>query len=73
MITMELDAKAIGRRLRELRGVFRTQQEVADETGITKQSLSYYENGQRIPTPAIAVRLAKAYGTTTDYIFLGKN
>lgn len=73
MITLKLDAEAIGRRLRELRGVFRSQVDVSKETGISVASLSLYETGQRIPGGESAARLAKAYGTTTDYIFLGKN
>lgn len=71
MITMELDAKAIGRRLRELRGVFRKQDEVANATGIARATLSFYERGERIPTAENAAKLAAFYETSTDYIFFG--
>lgn len=73
MITLKLDAEAIGRRLRELRGFYRTQNEVARETGISVASLSLFETGQRVPGGEIAAKLAAFYNTSTDYIFLGKN
>jgi transcriptional regulator with XRE-family HTH domain len=69
---MELNAEAVGRRLRELRGFDQSQESVADALGISRASLCLYENGQRIPGGEIASKLAAHYGTTTDYIFLGK-
>lgn len=71
MITMKLDAEAIGRRLRELRGFYRSQVDVSKETGISVASLSLYETGQRIPGGEIAARLASFYNVSTDYIFFG--
>lgn len=71
MTATKLDAKEMGRRLRELRGVFRTQDQVADDVGISRSSLCLLENGQRIPSGEMAARLAAYYGTTVDYIFFG--
>lgn len=66
-----MDKRALGRRLRELRGLDRTQDEVADALGISRTILSKYENGLTVPGGNIAVKLAGFYGVTTDYIFLG--
>lgn len=66
-----MDKRALGRRLRELRGLDRTQDEVADALGISRTILSKYENGLTVPGGDIAVKLAGFYGVTTDYIFLG--
>lgn len=72
MTVMKLDAEAIGMRLRELRGVFRTQEDVSEKTGISVPALSLYELGKRIPGGENAAKLAKAYDTTIDYIFFGQ-
>lgn len=68
-----LNAKEIGRRLRELRGVHRTLADVSDGAGVSAQQVSQYENGQRIPSAETVARLAAYYDTTTDYIFFGQN
>ena len=47
-------------RLKELRGN-RTLQEVADEIGITRVALGYYEKGERKPDIEILHRLAAYY------------
>lgn len=69
----KMDKRALGRRLRELRGIDRTQDEVADAVGISRAILSKYENGQTIPGGDIVVKLAGFYGVSTDYIFLGSD
>ena len=68
-MTKALDAKAIGRRLRERRGVFRTQEEVAKETGVDRSRLSRYETGAAIPTDSDKIALANYYGTTVEALF----
>ena len=67
-----MDGKAIGRRLRECRGVFRTQAEVANETGISCAAISAYENGSRIPTDPLKIKLADFYGTSVGFLFYGE-
>lgn len=67
-----MDKKALGRRLRVLRGIDRTQDEVADAVGISRNALSKYENGQVIPGGEIVVKLATYYNVTTDQILVGE-
>lgn len=69
MRNIEIDRKAVGRRLRELRGVFRTQEEVAEDCGLSRTALWMYEQGQRLPRPEIMLRLADYYGTDVGSIF----
>ena len=54
-------------RLKELRGN-RTLQEVADEIGITRVALGYYEKGERKPDIEILHRLAAYYHVSCDYL-----
>lgn len=64
-----MDKEAIGRRLRELRGVWRTQQEVADATGIDRSRISLYETGSKVPPDTEKITLANYYGKTVQEIF----
>lgn len=45
-----------------------TQKELAKITGITESSISHYVKGDRIPRGANLTKIAKALGTTTDYL-----
>lgn len=58
----------IGERLKALRGD-KTQKEVADALGLTVAAISNYENGLRIPTDAIKMRIARYYGVSVQEIF----
>lgn len=64
-----MDKETIGRRLRELRGVFRTQREVADAIGVSPTALSMWENGERVPGDLAKIALANYYGKTVQELF----
>lgn len=64
-----MDKAAIGRRLRELRGVFRTQREVADAIGISPSALSMWENGERVPGDEAKIALARYYNVSVQELF----
>ena len=58
-----------GNRLKELRkknGL--TQQQLADALDITKSTVSYYERGERAPSPEILIKLANTFHISTDYL-----
>ena len=63
------DPVKVGRRLREARGVFRTQQEVADATGIPRTAICAYEIGRALPKPPAMAILADYYETTVQELF----
>lgn len=62
--------KSFGEKLIELRnerGI--TQAESAELIGITRNTLSMYERGERCPNIDIAVNTANAYNVSLDYLF----
>lgn len=64
-----MNKELIGRRLRELRGVFRTQADVADAIEIDRTALSRYESGAAVPPDPVKIALAKYYGVSVESIF----
>ncbi|WP_407386381.1 helix-turn-helix domain-containing protein [Ruminococcus sp.] len=44
------------------------RQEVADDLGISRSSLEYYEKGKRRPDIEVLAKLADYYGVSTDYL-----
>ena len=67
MIDINRD-RANGARLRLLRGD-KTQQQVADDLGLTKMMISYYERGIRRPSDETKIKLARYYGIRVSDIF----
>lgn len=55
-------------KLRELRGD-KSLEEVSSAVGVSKQSLSYYERGQRVPRDSVKIALAKYYKRSVGFIF----
>lgn len=64
------DLKAIGRRIRELRGEQR-QDDFAPLLGITQGQLSRLERGKLAPSVAVLLRLRKLSGKSVDWIVTG--
>ena len=63
-----------GLRLRELREKKRlSQQQLADWLGLTRSSISHYENNTPTPPADTLVRLADIYGVSVDYLLGVKN
>lgn len=60
--------RANGARLRLLRGD-KTQQQVADDLGISKMMVSSFERGIRRPSDETKIKLARYYGATVSSIF----
>ncbi len=67
------NAKAIARRIREIRGFDRTQGEFAKMLGISQAQLSKYEKAQSVPTLEMLLKLNKLSGRTIDWIVTGEN
>ncbi len=64
--------KAVGRRLRELRGYDMTQAEFADRIGVTQGFLSYVERGEKEISPEILVRISREFGKSIDWLLTGR-
>jgi len=53
-------------RLRKARGM--TQEQLAEKVGVSRQSLSGWENDTALPDTANVIALADLFGVTTDYL-----
>lgn len=45
-----------------------TQKDLADILGVTKSTVSYYENEERAPSTDILIRLAQFFHVSTDHL-----
>ena len=64
--------KAIGRRIREIRGFDLTQKEFARKLGVGQAAVSKLEKGQSFPSVEILLRLKEFSGRTIDWIVTGE-
>lgn len=48
------------------------QQKVALDLNISREALSYYENGKRSPSTEMLVRLSQYFNVSIDYLITGK-
>ncbi|MBQ8057459.1 MAG: helix-turn-helix transcriptional regulator [Ruminococcus sp.] len=63
--------KMIGlREIRKKRGF--SQLKVAMDLNITREALSYYENGQRCPNLEMLVKLSAYFHTSIHYLITGE-
>ena len=69
--TPSLDLKAIGARVRALRGNA-SQEEFAPKVGISQGQLSKIESGRMAPTLDTLIRLASRFEKSLDWIVTGK-
>lgn len=58
------------REIRKKKGL--TQLKVAMDLNITREALSYYENGKRNPDLELLVTFSKYYNKSIDYLITGK-
>jgi transcriptional regulator with XRE-family HTH domain len=68
-----IDWKAVGRRVRELRGFEIVQAQFARELGISQGQLSRYEKGRSEIGAEILLRLARRSGKNIEWLLTGKD
>jgi transcriptional regulator with XRE-family HTH domain len=68
---MTIDWKAVGRRVRELRGFDMNQSELAERLGIAQSHISAIEHGQKEFSVTILLRIATLYGKTMEWVLTG--
>ena len=49
-----------------------SQQKVAMDLNISRESISYYENGQREPSLELLVQMSKYFNVSIDYLITGE-
>lgn len=60
---------AVGERIRELRKARKmTQNEFAERINVTKSTVSAYENGTRLPSYDVLIRVARLFKVSTDHL-----
>ena len=58
-----------GQKLRELRTQRQlTQKQLAELVGCQHSIISFYELGDRVPSPDVIVKLSKIFSVTSDYL-----
>ena len=68
---MSIDWKAVGRRIRELRGFDTNQAELACAVGVGQSHLSAIERGKKEPGAAVLYRIAKRYDKSIEWLLTG--
>ena len=67
-----LDLRAIGRRIRELRGFDMTQEEFARRIGVTQSHLSALERGDSEPGASVLLAISREFGKSVDWLLTGE-
>ncbi|WP_243739938.1 helix-turn-helix domain-containing protein [Aureibacillus halotolerans] len=60
--------RLIGDRLKQLRGSTITQQDIANQLGLSRASYSHYENGRSEPDLSTLLSLADFFNVSVDYL-----
>jgi transcriptional regulator with XRE-family HTH domain len=68
-----IDWKAVGRRIRELRGFEMKQAELARAVGVGQSHISAIEKGKREIGAAVLFRIAKYYGKSMEWLLTGSD
>jgi transcriptional regulator with XRE-family HTH domain len=67
-----IDLRAIGRRIRELRGFDMTQADFARRIGVTQGYLSALESGEKEPGSAVLLAIRQEFGKSVDWLLTGE-
>lgn len=67
-----IDWKAVGRRLRELRGFDANQAEFAKRIGISQGQLSRYEKGKSEISAEVLLRISQNFDRSIEWVLTGK-
>ncbi len=47
-----------------------TQQQLAEKTGVSRQTIHAIENGKFIPSTVLALKIARIFGKTVNEVFV---
>ena len=68
-----VDWKAVGRRIRELRGFYVTQEDLARRIGVSQSHLSTLEHGEVEPGAEIMLRISREFGKSMEWLLTGED
>ena len=63
--------KAVGRRIRELRGIDITQEDFARRIGVSQGYLSSIEHGKKEVGAEILLRISREFGKSLEWLLTG--
>jgi transcriptional regulator with XRE-family HTH domain len=66
-----LNWEKIGRRIRELRGLYTNQEEFAKKIGVSQGYLSHIERGEKEIGAQILLNIARACGKSIEWLLTG--
>jgi transcriptional regulator with XRE-family HTH domain len=67
-----IDWKAVGRRIRELRGFDVSQGELAHRIGVSQGHFSYIERGEKEIGAEILLKISREFGKSVEWLLTGK-
>lgn len=67
-----MDWRAVGRRIRVLRGFDMTQAEFARRVGLSQGHLSAIERGDKEPGAAVLLAISREFGKSVDWLLTGE-
>lgn len=68
-----MDWKAVGRRVRELRGLYTKQKDFAKSIGISQNYLSVIEHGKAEVGAAVLLRISRIAGKSLEWLLTGQD
>lgn len=68
-----VDWKAVGRRIRELRGFDTTQGQFAHRIGVSQGYLSYIERGAKVIGAETLLTISREFGRSLEWLLTGKD
>ena len=69
---ISVDWRAVGRRLRELRGFDTNQAQFARELGVSQAQLSRYEKGKNEIGAEVLLRVSRKFGKSIEWVLTGE-
>ncbi len=63
----------VGRRIRELRGFYMTQEEFARRIGLSQGHVSYIERGEKEIGAEILLRISREFGKSIEWLLTGED
>ena len=70
--SVDIDWKAVGRRIRELRGFDMSQADLAKRIGVTQAYLSMIERGKREIGGAILLTISREFQRSIEWLLTGE-
>jgi transcriptional regulator with XRE-family HTH domain len=68
-----IEWREVGRRIREIRGLYKSQSEFALEIGVSQGQLSRYEQGHSEIGAEVLLRLSRKSGRSIEWFLTGRN